>query len=158
MSSRWTSPRGRLAALASTATACVAAARGGCPRTLDDKDSYGIGGAAPSGGCDVPALLQTTCATAACHSAATHLAGLDLESPGYAQALVGKKGTGCMGTLIDPDNAEASLLYTKLLATPACNARMPAGKTPLDDAQIACVKEWIESLPPGGGAGGAGGM
>jgi hypothetical protein len=44
-------------------------------------------------------------------------------------------------------------MYTKLTASPPFGARMPFGETPLDDATIACVLQWITQQVTDGGAG-----
>ena len=46
-------------------------------------------------------------------------------------------------TLADPDDPEASLLYTKLAPNPPCGSQMPLAAPPLSDAEAACVLEWI---------------
>ena len=68
----------------------------------------------------------------------------DVEAA-YA-ALVGQTSTSkdCSGKdLVVPGKPEASLLYTKLTATPPCGARMPFGGGALPDAQIEMVRSWI---------------
>lgn len=66
-------------------------------------------------------------------------------------------------TLVEPGNAEGSLLYLKLKGTPpvGCGIQMPKpeGARPqctLTAAELKCVADWINGLPSGG-AGGAGG-
>jgi hypothetical protein len=60
---------------------------------------------------------------------------------------------GGPGLLVDPSNPTMSVVYTKLTATPPFGARMPFGQTPLDDATIACVLQWITVQVTDGGAG-----
>jgi hypothetical protein len=59
--------------------------------------------------------------------------------------LSGKEAAGGPGVLIDPTTPAASVLYTKLTATPPFGARMPLVGAPLGDGDIACVLSWIES-------------
>ena len=46
-----------------------------------------------------------------------------------------------------------SVIYTKLTAFPPFGARMPFSETPLDDATIACVLQWITTQISDGGSG-----
>ncbi|GEM_PF-985564 len=65
-------------------------------------------------------------------------------------------------TLVEPGNAEASLMYLKLKgAPPNCGLQMPKpeGARPqcsLTADELKCVADWINGLPPNG-AGGQGG-
>jgi hypothetical protein len=59
--------------------------------------------------------------------------------------LSGKQAMGGSGLLIDPANASASVLYTKLTPTPPFGARMPLVGAPLSDADMACVLSWIQT-------------
>lgn len=159
------------AALAGLGLLAVIAA--GCPGTLENKAQFLTGGAGGGNGgggtsnCqDVPStIFKAKCDGSGCHGATNPAFALDLVSPNVADRVVGKPAMECTGILADPQDAEDSVLYTKLLDTPPCGARMPFGGMPLSDAEIACVKAWIEEQsipePPkdagGGGAGGAGG-
>jgi hypothetical protein len=130
----------------------------GCPGGLDDPGRFSVEG--PIGACpDIPqTVLVSTCATATCHSAATKIQGLDLESPGVTSRLVGVPATEGAGLLIDPSDPRSSVLYTKLTATPPFGVRMPFNEPPLDDATIACVLQWVTVQVDGGaGEGGAAG-
>jgi len=148
----------------------------GCPGTLEDParfidldggntgpSSSGAGSGGSSGSSsnncpDVPtAVFETNCTTAGCHTSATKVQGLDLQSPGVAQRLVGVMATEGQGLLIDPSSPSSSVVYTKLTAMPPFGARMPLGSM-LDDATVACVLAWITqtvSSSAGGSDGGA---
>jgi hypothetical protein len=134
-------------AVVTLVAACV-----GCPGSLEDPSRFSdAAGSCP----DVPtAVFQTTCSsTSGCHSATDKQLGLDLQSPGVAARLIGVHPMGGPGLLIDPSNPAVSVVYTKLTATPPFGARMPFGQTPLDDATIACVLQWITVQVTDGGAG-----
>jgi hypothetical protein len=97
-------------------------------------------------GCpDVPQeVIAARCATSGCHSAADKAQGLDLQSPDLAARLVGVAATETTGfLLIDPAAPENSAVYAKLTAAPPYGARMPLGRTALDDATLACVLAWV---------------
>jgi hypothetical protein len=155
---------------AAAATFCLFL--GGCPGKLRDPGRFTDAGVDGGGGgamCpDVPTeILAMKCAGSSCHSGAMPALKLDLVSPGVAARVVGVMATECKGALVDPAAPESSILYQKIAGT-MCGSRMPLG-TPLDDAEIACVKEWMSAQAPSGstsagtgtgtsGAGGAGGM
>jgi hypothetical protein len=151
---------------------------GGCPGSLDNKADFldggltsssasgstGTGAVDPCG--DVPAdILAAQCGGNGCHGTKNPQNGLDLESPGVASRVVGVAAKLCPGTLAKPSDPEGSILYTKLLETNVCNARMPLARPALSQKEIDCVKAWIGNQGGGtttsgsgsGGAGGAGG-
>ena len=101
------------------------------------------------------AVFATVCSTSpGCHSAADKQLGLDLQSPEVASRLIGVHGRwGARGCSSTPSNPAMSVMYTKLTASPPFGARMPFGQTPLDDATIACVLQWITVQVTDGGAG-----
>jgi hypothetical protein len=136
----------RIGAVAIVA-ACV-----GCPGSLEDPGRF----SSATGACgDVPTtVFQNNCsATAGCHSSTDKQMGLDLQSPNVASRLIGIKSVGGTGLLVDPSNPSASVLYTKLTASPPFGARMPFGEPALDQATIACVLQWITTqVSDGGGA------
>jgi hypothetical protein len=124
-----------------------------CPGTLSDLAAFesagsdaGVtadAGSAPA--CpDVPTVFMQSCGVAGCHDATTKAEALDLASPGVAARLVGVLAVEGNGLLIDPASPPASVVYTKLTATPPFGGRMPTG-TPLDDATIQCVLSWATS-------------
>ncbi len=118
----------------------------GCPGSLEDPGRFAdqFGGGCP----DVPALLQSACASAGCHSASDAVGSLDLASPMVFGRLSGKMAAGGAGLLIDPDEPDASVLYAKLTAAPPFGSRMPLSAEALDDATAACVLAWIDGESP----------
>jgi len=92
------------------------------------------------GWCGVQAIFQSNCLS--CHSAASHLGDLDLETDPHA-ALVGVQAAGdASRTLViagDPDN---SALLAKLQPDPPFGGMMPPG-VPLSAARVELVRQWI---------------
>ena len=161
-----------VAALFAVGMALSALLLTGCPGTLDDKQRFlvdagkaGSGteggdaaiaeagsdaGADPdagpnSGPCgDVVArIFVPSCGGTGCHGPVAAQQDLDLVSPGVAARVVGVTGTGCLTTLADPVNPEASLLYQKLSPTPPCGSPMPLARPALSEEDVACVLAWI---------------
>jgi hypothetical protein len=99
--------------------------------------------------CDIPTLFEERCGTSNCHAAGgTLAAALDLTSPGVEDRVSGAPGNNCVGVLADPADPESSLLYSKLVATPTCGARMPLGGEPLNEDELDCMRDWISGLLP----------
>jgi hypothetical protein len=149
------------------------AAVSGCPGSLDNKADFadasfttsnasgstGTGSVDPCG--DVPAdILAAQCGGSGCHGTKNPQNGLDLESPDVAKRVVGVASKLCPGILANPSDPENSIMYTKLLETNVCNARMPLARPALSQKEIDCVKTWIANqgsgTSTGAGAGGAG--
>ena len=130
------------------------AALNGCPGTLDDKARFldGGGGGGVGGNCaDVPGqIFAPTCGGTGCHGPMSPQQGLDLASPGVAARVVGVHGKTCTGVLADPANPGGSLLYTKVLPGVACGAQMPLARPVLPQADVDCIKIWIQAQGPGG--------
>lgn len=108
--------------------------------------------------CDLAALqanvLTPKCASAGCHDASATAAGdLDLASAGLAARTVGKPATGCGAqVLVKPGDPDGSYLLRKVVDTrPACGSAMPLGGPSLAASEIACLRSWIETLPPSDG-------
>jgi hypothetical protein len=100
----------------------------------------GCGGPKDPGPCGI---FAARCTGLGCHGEDNPAAGLDLESGDLESRLVGRPAGTCAGTLVDPATPEASILYRKLTPMPPCGARMPLDRTPLNDAEMQCVLEWI---------------
>lgn len=120
--------------------------------------AWGCGGSSDNGNtCDVPALFAQSCAGSSCHSpGATQ--PVDLVSSGVENRVSNAAAPSCPGsTLADPSDPEGSLLYQKVADTHTCGAAMPLGGTPLSDADVECVRDWISGLLPPQGMADAGG-
>jgi hypothetical protein len=132
----------------------TAGADGGGSSGGSDGGAAGDQGAPPGdGGCpDIPTLFVSTCTASGCHNPSDKAQGLDLQSPNVATRLVGVCSTESKGELIDPTNPSASLIYTKLTASPPFGARMPFLQTPLSAATIACVLTWASQQMGDAGA------
>jgi hypothetical protein len=125
------------------ALAAAAALGAGCAGELEEPERFAN---CPPG--YVERLFQTRCA-GECHTPDSLEAGLDLTSSGVEGRLVGElSGTPfCDGrVLIDPSAAEMSdhLLIDKLSETPSCGARMPFGEEALTQAELECVRRWVD--------------
>jgi hypothetical protein len=138
--------------LALAASALVA-----CPGTLDPNEFRAqpttggppvadAGDASSPGACaDVPSTVLGQVCGGACHAGPTPTSNLDLASPNVAQRLLGKPAMGG-GLLLDPTNPEASVVYTKVTSSPPFGGRMPPSPAqPLDDATVACVRDWVKA-------------
>ena len=135
--------------------------------------SPGVGGSAGTGGgttgtggtvsagCDqaVP-YLTATCGVGGCHAAPIQM-NVDLSSMniGNGQQYINMHPTGpCASSapLIDPNNAQNSLLYLILQNQPPrpCGVLMPFGNPqPIAQAQQTCILQWIQSVIAAGGGG-----
>jgi hypothetical protein len=113
-----------------------------CPGRLHDKDRF-LGEAGASCGDVVANVFVPKCGSSNCHGSSAPQQGLDLVSAGVAARVVGMTAKACAATLADPENPEASLLYTKLAPNPPCGGQMPLAQSPLSDAETACVLKWI---------------
>ena len=126
----------------------------------------GTGGSGGSGGstggavgnpetCMLAMAKEKQCGVVGCHGGTTASAGLLLTEDALRQAkdnFLDKANKGAMPgcnagvqKLIDKAQPDKSLLYTKLLAQPACGVRMPSGGS-VSDAQLSCVLAWIKSV------------
>jgi len=112
----------------------------------NDAGSDAAAGAGPDlGPCGdvVTRIFVPSCGGTGCHGATGAQQDLDLVSPGVAARVVGVTGTGCISTLADPANPEASLIYQKLSPTPPCGSPMPLARPALSEDDVACVLAWI---------------
>ena len=93
-------------------------------------------------------VLSVSCTS--CHGA-IHETGLVLGTKATAYAsLVAVKANGAQckngtRTRVVANDAEASLLWTKINGTQDCGDKMPLGGTKLSQAKIDLVKAWIEA-------------
>jgi hypothetical protein len=96
----------------------------------------------------VQQLLAHECGSSGCHGGVDPAGALRLRDSDIIQALVGAPSGTCDGwTLVVPGDPEGSLLWNKLYSTlPACGDPMPLSGR-LEAIQLACIRDWIESLP-----------
>src|SRR5437773_4581404 len=84
---------------------------------------------------DIQPIFETSCY--ACHGPKMQMSGLRLDSA--KAALAG----GQLGVVIVPGKAAESSLYRRVAGIGE-QARMPMGGKPLEDAQIARIRTWID--------------
>jgi hypothetical protein len=115
--------------------------------TPDDagSDASAAGAGPDLGPCGdvVTRIFVPSCGGTGCHGSTGAQQDLDLVSNGVRERVVGVTGTGCLSTLADPANPEASLLYQKLSPTPPCGSPMPLARPALSEEDTACVLAWI---------------
>jgi hypothetical protein len=134
----------------------------GCPGSLDNKEAFlqaeGGGSATSTGtngtgtGGGIPAddpcdgLITLRCAVPGCHVEGR--TPPDLSYDGRVERILDVPGPVCDDQLLVSSSApEESLMYTKCAeATPECGTQMPFGREKLDDEELACLLEWIQSL------------
>ena len=108
--------------------------------------------ASPSFATDIQPIFTARCATASCHNLATQQLGLNLQE-GYAYAeIVEVESSTSRGLKYiragDPDN---SYLVQMIRADPTprfARPRMPLGRPPLTDNQIATIVNWVLAGAP----------
>ena len=117
----------------------------GAPGSDSSEDTEVIGAFQP-----VAAILESTCATAACHSASRGAGQLVLSPDVARENLVDVPSDQQDGaTLVVPGDPDASYLMAKLRGDDGIRgARMPIGRSPLSDEEMATISGWIT-----GGAG-----
>jgi len=125
------------------ACALYAALLSGCAATLDDPGRFltDDGGSASCGAVE-KTIIHARCGS--CHGATNGTSSLDLASDGVLTRLANRKTLDGAHVLVTPGKASESAIYTKVLSAPPFGSRMPLG-TPLSDAEIACIKQWIEA-------------
>jgi hypothetical protein len=105
---------------------------------------------APTFECEaIGPYLDKKCANAGCHGAMMPAANLDLVSPGV-EGRIADKSAMCGGLLVNTNDPQASLVYTKLLDQPPCGGRMPFLQEALPSEEIDCILTWIEGIEPSG--------
>jgi len=89
-------------------------------------------------------VVQVSCTP--CHTSSPVSGGLDMRSEATAYAsLVGVTATcgGGANTRVIPRDPMHSLLWRKVAGVDLCGARMPRLRTPLDQASIDLIANWI---------------
>jgi hypothetical protein len=101
----------------------------------------------PSFSADVQPIFTARCATASCHTLATHQMGLDLQAGFAYDAIVGQPSRQRLGMLlVEPGHPENSRVVQVI--SPGAEPRMPLGRTPLTANQIATIQNWIAHGAP----------
>jgi hypothetical protein len=127
----------------------------GCAGSLEDPSRFAYLDAGPpsdggvsqgDGGCDaVATVFIPNCTTSTCHSKSSQQGHLDLESPGLPQRLLNVRASGGPGLVIDLQNPDQSVIYTKVTSTPPFGFRMPLGAPPLSAGDIGCIRQWVHA-------------
>lgn len=96
-------------------------------------------------------LLVRRCARPGCHVPFDPASGVEFVSGGLEARLVGVRSATCpTALLIDPVSPANSHILTRVSRDPTCDgesiARMPRVGVPLEDAEIACLRTWVERL------------
>ena len=143
----------------STSLAAIACSLLACAGSLDRPERFAYlnaprdGGTGDGGldtdvdaGCNpIADIFPPNCTTGACHGAQSQQGALDLESAGMPQRLVDKRAHGGPGMLIDSQNPDQSVLYTKLFDPPPFQFQMPLGASALSTDELNCVQTWIHT-------------
>jgi hypothetical protein len=120
----------------------------------------GTGGTMTAGCDQAVSYLTSTCGILGCHGGPSPQMGVDLMNVGNGQQYINAHPTGPCATfapLIDPNNAQNSLLYLIVQDEPPrpCGFLMPFGMpSPIPQAQQTCILQWAQSVISGGGGGG----
>lgn len=96
-------------------------------------------------------IFEKSCATIGCHRGSSGAAGLTLERGKSHGALVNKSSTLVAGkTLVVPGSADNSFLVAKIRGHLAEGegTKMPNGKEPLAESDIAAIETWINAGAP----------
>ncbi len=108
--------------------------------------------ASPSFERDIQPILTARCATASCHNLATQQMGLNLEAGHAYDAIVDEDSpTSHDLAYIRPFQPDSSWLVRIIQADPARRffvERMPLGRAPLTDNQIATIINWVNAGAP----------
>ncbi len=101
---------------------------------------------------DIQPMFTARCATASCHNLATQQMGLNLQA-GYAyDAIVDRDSPSSHGLKhIRPFQPDSSWLIRMIQPDPARRfflERMPLGRAPLTDNQIATIINWVNDGAP----------
>ena len=106
----------------------------------------------PSFDRDIQPIFTARCATASCHNFATQQMGLNLQAGAAYDAIVDVDSpTSHDLAYVRPFQPDSSWLIRMIQADPArrfFNERMPLGRTPLSDNQIATIINWVNAGAP----------
>ena len=101
---------------------------------------------------DIQPIFTARCATASCHNLATQQMGLNL-APGHAYDAIVDEDSPTSHELayIRPFQSDSSWLVRIIQGDPARRffvERMPLGRAPLTDNQIATIINWVNAGAP----------
>ena len=101
---------------------------------------------------DIQPIFTARCATASCHNLATQQLGLNLQA-GYAYDEIVNEDSPTSHDLryVLPFKPDSSWLVRMIQADPGRRffvERMPLGRAPLTDNQIATIVQWVGSGAP----------
>lgn len=96
----------------------------------------------------VAKIFVENCATAGCHTGTAPLMGLKLTEDEFYARTVNQASTEKPQLMrIKPGEPDSSYLVMKITGTPGIiGSRMPFGRDPLTDEEIAAIVEWITGL------------
>ena len=101
---------------------------------------------------DIQPIFTARCATASCHNLATQQLGLNLQAGFAYDEIVGVESPSSHDMpYIQPLDADNSWLVRMIQADPArrfFTERMPLGRAPLTDNQIATIVNWVNAGAP----------
>ena len=89
---------------------------------------------------DVRPILSANCAVAGCHGTGSTSGGMTLGAATWANVMA---ASGDHGAIVQSTSATSNL-YLKVTSSPPFGSRMPAGRAPLTNAQIAAIRDWID--------------
>ena len=105
----------------------------------------------PSFARDIQPIFTARCATPSCHNLSTQQQGLNLE-PGFAYAEIVDADPFSRGIpYIRPLRPDSSFLVRMIQPDPGPRfdlPRMPLGREPLTDSQIATIINWVNAGAP----------
>ena len=93
-------------------------------------------------------IFEDNCTTAGCHTGTAPMMGLKLTADEFYARTINQSSTEQpLLTRIKPGQPDSSYLVMKILGTPGIiGSRMPFGRDPLSDEEIATVVEWVTGL------------
>ena len=101
---------------------------------------------------DIQPILTARCATASCHNLATQQMGLNLDEGHAYDAIVDQSSPSSHNlAYIRPFEPDSSWLVRMIQADPARRffvERMPLGRAPLTENQIATIINWVNAGAP----------
>ncbi|RMH81452.1 MAG: hypothetical protein D6681_18195 [Calditrichaeota bacterium] len=93
-------------------------------------------------------IFSRNCALSGCHTGSTPMMGLKLTPDEFYARLVNRPSTENPTLMrVKPGDPDSSYLIMKIVGHPdIIGARMPFGRDPLTDEEIAVIVEWVQNL------------